>query len=75
MARELADCAGEALRNVTRHAGTDEAEIRVRSEGDCVLVEIRDRGRGFDLLSVPGGGGASGSPSAGGCRRQAGAQG
>ncbi|WP_225793669.1 sensor histidine kinase [Streptomyces aculeolatus] len=37
----------EALRNVERHAGVDAAELRVRSEGDRVVVLVADRGAGF----------------------------
>jgi signal transduction histidine kinase len=49
----FADCAGEALRNVARHAGTGTAEIRVSDEDGQVVVEIIDHGRGFDAGSVP----------------------
>ncbi|MDR7276912.1 sensor histidine kinase [Catenuloplanes atrovinosus] len=38
----------EALANVTRHAGTDRAEIRVRQDDARVTVEVADAGRGFD---------------------------
>lgn len=43
---------GEALRNVARHAGTDEASLRLTA-GDRVLVEVRDAGTGFDPGRVP----------------------
>lgn len=36
----------EALTNVTRHAGAAVAVVRVRSEGDDVLVEVEDDGTG-----------------------------
>jgi signal transduction histidine kinase len=54
IADRLADCAAEALRNVSRHAGTDRAQIRVAGgrNGDLV-VEIIDHGKGFDAPSVP----------------------
>jgi signal transduction histidine kinase len=38
----------EALRNVTRHAGTGEAEVSVRGTDGSVLVEVTDQGSGFD---------------------------
>ncbi|ONI87592.1 hypothetical protein ALI144C_09435 [Actinosynnema sp. ALI-1.44] len=44
----------EALTNVVRHAAVDTAEVRVRSNGDTVTVEIVDEGCGFDAASVPG---------------------
>jgi signal transduction histidine kinase len=43
----------EALRNVIRHAGTGEAEVSVRSVDDGVLVEIADRGAGFEPGTQP----------------------
>jgi signal transduction histidine kinase len=46
--------AREALTNVVRHAGTDEAEIDVHRDGDTVTVEIADGGRGFDPERVSG---------------------
>src|ERR1022692_3447357 len=52
VAREIALCVREALRNVTRHAGTSQAEIRVCSDDVCLLVEVTDRGKGFDPRSV-----------------------
>ncbi|MFG3497507.1 sensor histidine kinase [Streptomyces sp. NPDC047928] len=50
----LRDSCGEALRNVARHAGVDEAWVTVGREGDVTVVTIDDRGRGFDPASVPG---------------------
>ncbi len=38
----------EALSNVRRHAGGGAAEVTVWAEHGCVLVEIADRGRGFE---------------------------
>jgi signal transduction histidine kinase len=38
----------EALTNVVRHAAAEHVHIIVRSDGDEVLVEIHDDGRGFD---------------------------
>ena len=44
----------EALTNVLRHAGTDEATTSVVVEDDAVVVEVADRGRGFDPRAVSG---------------------
>jgi signal transduction histidine kinase len=37
----------EALNNVRRHAGTDEAKVEVRGDAAGLVVEIVDEGRGF----------------------------
>ena len=37
----------EALTNVARHSGADEAGVAVRRQGGNVVVRIRDNGRGF----------------------------
>ncbi|MEO3743645.1 ATP-binding protein [Plantactinospora sp. B5E13] len=47
----------EALTNVVRHAETDRAEVTVSLTGDAgqtVVVEVTDRGRGFDPDEVSG---------------------
>ncbi|MDX3378273.1 ATP-binding protein [Streptomyces sp. ME02-6991-2A] len=44
----------EAVTNVSRHAGVREAELRAwREEGNGVVVELSDAGRGFAPDSVP----------------------
>ncbi|MFE3662048.1 ATP-binding protein [Streptomyces sp. NPDC059164] len=44
----------EAVTNVSRHAGVREAELSAWREGaNGVLVELSDRGRGFDPDTVP----------------------
>lgn len=43
----------EAVTNVARHAGVPEAELTARAEGDGVVVELSDTGRGFHPQSVP----------------------
>jgi signal transduction histidine kinase len=50
---QLAACVGEALRNVERHAGTGQAEVTVTGGAGWAVVEIIDRGRGFDPAATP----------------------
>ena len=50
---QLAACVGEALRNVERHAGTGQAEVTVTGGAGWAVVEITDRGRGFDPAATP----------------------
>ncbi|MEV3987381.1 ATP-binding protein [Streptomyces sp. NPDC049837] len=50
----LRDSCGEALRNVARHAGVDEARVTVARRGEGAVVTVEDRGRGFDVAAVPG---------------------
>lgn len=38
----------EALRNVRRHAGVAEAEVRLETAPPWIVIEVEDRGRGFD---------------------------
>lgn len=40
--------AQELLFNVTKHAGTDRAELAVRQDADGIEVAVRDDGQGFD---------------------------
>jgi signal transduction histidine kinase len=42
----------EALTNVARHAGTEAANVTLATDGNKLLVEITDRGRGFDVEAV-----------------------
>jgi PAS domain S-box-containing protein len=37
----------EALTNVARHAGATRASVRVTKRADCVVLEVRDDGRGI----------------------------
>ena len=48
----VAASVAEALRNVARHAGVDEAEVRVQGGPGWAAIEVSDRGRGFDPRSV-----------------------
>lgn len=43
----------EALANIERHAGVDNAALSARREGDGVVVEVADTGLGFRLDEVP----------------------
>jgi signal transduction histidine kinase len=42
----------EALTNVARHAGTTTANVTLTTDGNKLIVEITDRGRGFDPEAV-----------------------
>jgi signal transduction histidine kinase len=53
VADQLAACVGEALRNVERHAGTGQADVTVTGGAGWAVVEIADRGRGFDPAATP----------------------
>jgi signal transduction histidine kinase len=53
VAGQLAACAGEALRNVARHAGTGQADVTVTGGPGWAIVTIADRGRGFDPAATP----------------------
>ena len=45
----------EALNNVTRHSGAGEAWVRLRFLPAALMVEVEDRGRGFDArIAKPG---------------------
>jgi len=47
--------ASEALANISKHSGASNCEVRVRLEGDQLVVEIWDDGKGGAILA-PGGG-------------------
>lgn len=42
----------EALTNVVKHSGTDEATVRLKLNDDASSLEIEDHGRGFDPQTV-----------------------
>ncbi|RPJ39811.1 MAG: GAF domain-containing protein, partial [Planctomycetaceae bacterium] len=44
----------EALNNVRKHGQTSQARLRIQRQGSEVLVEIEDRGQGFQPAGVPG---------------------
>ncbi len=39
-------CAAELLNNVAKHSGADRAELAVRTEGEFLILAVRDEGRG-----------------------------
>ena len=49
----MAGSVAEALRNVARHAGAAEAEITIGGGDGWAMVQVTDRGVGFDPGSVP----------------------
>lgn len=46
----------ESLWNVARHSGAGEATVVLQGRGSWLLLEVVDRGRGFDVESIPAGG-------------------
>lgn len=52
VAAALAHGAREALTNVARHAGVDRAELTLCRGDRTVVVEVRDRGIGFDPAEI-----------------------
>lgn len=49
----------EALTNARRHSGADEISVSIRVEGEDLVAEVSDDGRGFDPKTPPGVGLAS----------------
>ena len=47
--------AQECLSNVQRHSGSQVAKIRIRREADSLVMEVEDRGRGFQATSLEDG--------------------
>lgn len=54
VAAALCHSTREALTNVVRHAGVDEATVTVRHDGGAIVVEVCDEGAGFDPARVSG---------------------
>lgn len=54
---QLGCIAREALSNATRHAGACAIALRLRLEGDRLVLRIEDDGRGFDPATAARGGG------------------
>ncbi len=43
----------ESLTNIACHAGVNEAKVIVRALEDTLIIEIEDRGKGFDQAALP----------------------
>jgi signal transduction histidine kinase len=50
----------EALTNVYRHSGSEDARIEINQDSDRVLIRIRDFGKGIGPAGPTGGVGISG---------------
>lgn len=52
----------EALNNVVRHAQATEVELKIQTQGDDLMISIRDNGRGMapGVAAAPGTDGLSG---------------
>lgn len=50
---ELLQIAREALSNVARHAGATKATVRLVPQGDDLVMDISDNGRGFEAMAAP----------------------
>ena len=50
----------ETLTNVARHAGTQSATVQLLADDGCLIVSIRDEGRGFAWETAQGGSGLGG---------------
>ena len=46
----------EALSNVRRHSGAENAWVSLRTEGEDLVAEVEDDGRGFDAAATRAGG-------------------
>jgi ligand-binding sensor domain-containing protein/signal transduction histidine kinase len=45
----------EALANVARHSQSDQVEVSLKYDDECVAVTVEDNGRGFDVKRKSGG--------------------
>jgi signal transduction histidine kinase len=52
---ELLRVLREALTNAGRHSRAKNVEVRLRTEGETLLAEVADDGRGFDPTATQGG--------------------
>lgn len=55
VASEIYRIAIEAVSNSLRHSGADRVSLRIATEGEELVLEVEDRGRGFDEAEVRGG--------------------
>ena len=53
---QLSRVVREALTNVRRHSGAENVSVSLRTEGDDLIVEVSDDGRGFGTKIRTGGG-------------------
>ena len=51
---EILRVVGEALTNVRRHSGARNVRVSLRAEGDELVAEVSDDGRGFGPGTAPG---------------------
>lgn len=42
----------EALSNAVRHGGASQHQVKLRSDGSSLVMEVADTGRGFDVAAV-----------------------
>jgi len=56
---EISRALREALTNARRHSGAKNVSVKLRSEGDDLVAEVSDDGRGFGPEAEPGGGSRS----------------
>jgi signal transduction histidine kinase len=56
---ELSRVLREALTNARRHSGAGRVTVSLRTEGDDLIAEVADDGRGFGPEAEPGGGSKS----------------
>ena len=56
---ELLRVVREALTNVRRHSDAEKASVSLRAEGDDLIAEISDDGRGYEQTNKAGGGSRS----------------
>lgn len=55
IASEIYRIAIEAVSNALRHSGTNRVSLRIATEGEELVLEVEDRGSGFDEAEVSGG--------------------
>ena len=56
---ELSRVLREALTNARRHSGAGRVTVSLRTEGEDLIAEVADDGRGFGPEAEPGGGSKS----------------
>lgn len=60
LAQDVLRIIEEALQNVHKHADATRVRLRVGTEGDAVVIDVEDNGRGFSTSSVTMGHGLTG---------------